>query len=161
MGGEGDDRGWDSWVVSPSQWTWVWVNSGSWWWTGRPGVLQSIGSQRVRYDWATELKNICDRREEVIISTLTKVWRKVIPTFMNNWGVQNFRGGSNCRGGENRERTRSRSEAEDVTELLKSHDKPSKSEKLHLMDKQRKGFLERDSTQAEDSVKIVGTTQRI
>ena len=48
-----------------------------------------------------------------------------------------------------------------MTELLKSHDKPSKSEKLHLMDKQRKGFLERDSTQAEDSVKIVGTTQRI
>ena len=44
-GGEGDDRGWDSWMASPSQWTWVWVNSGSWWQTGRPGVLQSIGSQ--------------------------------------------------------------------------------------------------------------------
>ena len=41
-GGEGDDRGWDGWVVSPTQWTWVWVNSGSWWWTGRPGVLQSV-----------------------------------------------------------------------------------------------------------------------
>ena len=39
----------------PTQWTWVWVNSGSWWWTGRPGVLQSMGSQRVRHDWATEL----------------------------------------------------------------------------------------------------------
>ena len=40
-GGEGDDRGWDGWMASPTQWTWVWVNSGSWWWTGKPGVLQS------------------------------------------------------------------------------------------------------------------------
>ena len=53
--GEGDDRGWDGWMAWPTQWTWVWVNSGSWWWTGRPGVLQSMGSQRVRQDWATEL----------------------------------------------------------------------------------------------------------
>ena len=53
--GEGDDRGWDGWMASPTQWTWVWVNSGSWWWTGRPGVLQSMGSKRVRHDWATEL----------------------------------------------------------------------------------------------------------
>ena len=42
-GGEGDNRGWDGWMASPTQWTWVWVNSGSWWWTGRPGVLQSMG----------------------------------------------------------------------------------------------------------------------
>ena len=55
MGGEGDDRGWDGWMASATRWTWVWARSGSWWWTGRPGVLQSIGSQRVRYDWATEL----------------------------------------------------------------------------------------------------------
>ena len=54
-GGEGDDRGWDGWMASTTQWTWVWVNSGSWWWTGRPGVLQSMGLQRVRQDWATEL----------------------------------------------------------------------------------------------------------
>ena len=54
-GGEGDDRGWDGGMASLTPWTWVWVNSGSWWWTGRPGVLQSIGSQRVRYNWATEL----------------------------------------------------------------------------------------------------------
>ena len=54
-GGEGDDRGWDGWMVSPTQWTWVWVNSRSWWWTGRPGMLQSMGLQRVRHDWATEL----------------------------------------------------------------------------------------------------------
>ena len=54
-GGEGDDRGWDGWMVSPTQWTWVWASSRSWWRTGKPGVLQSMGSQRVRHDWATEL----------------------------------------------------------------------------------------------------------
>ena len=54
-GGEGDDRGWDGWMASPTQWTWVWVNSGSWWWTGRPGMLQSMGLQRVEHNWATEL----------------------------------------------------------------------------------------------------------
>ena len=54
-GGEGDDRGWDGWMASPPRWTWVWVNSGSWWWTGRPGVLPFTGSQRVGHDWATEL----------------------------------------------------------------------------------------------------------
>ena len=54
-GGEGDDRGWAGWMASPTQWTWVWVNSGSWWWTGRPGVLQSMGSQRAEHDWATEM----------------------------------------------------------------------------------------------------------
>ena len=52
---EGDDRGWDGWMASPTRWTWVWVNFGSWWWTGRPGVLQFMGSQRVGHDWATEL----------------------------------------------------------------------------------------------------------
>ena len=54
-GGEGEDRGWDGWMASPTRWTWVWVNSGSWWWTGRPGVLQFMGSQRVGHDWVTEL----------------------------------------------------------------------------------------------------------
>ena len=54
-GGEGDDRGWDSWMASLTQWTWVWVNSGSWWWTGWPGVLWSMGSQRVGHNWVTEL----------------------------------------------------------------------------------------------------------
>ena len=52
---EGDDRGWDGWMASPTQWTWVWVDSRSWWWTGRPGVLWFMGSQRVGHDWATEL----------------------------------------------------------------------------------------------------------
>ena len=54
-GGEGDDRRWDGCMASPTRWTWVWVNSQSWWWTGRPGVLRSMGSQRVGHDWAAEL----------------------------------------------------------------------------------------------------------
>ena len=54
-GEEGDDRGWDGWMVSPTLWTWVWVNWGSWWWTWRPGLLQFTGSQRVGHDWVTEL----------------------------------------------------------------------------------------------------------
>ena len=54
-GGGGDDRGWDGWMASPTQWTWVWISSGSWWWTARPGVLQSMGLQRVRHDWVTQL----------------------------------------------------------------------------------------------------------
>ena len=54
-GGEGDYRGWNGWMASLTQWTWVWASSGIWWWTGKPGVLQSLGSQRVRHDWATKL----------------------------------------------------------------------------------------------------------
>ena len=53
--GEGDDRGWDGWMASPTQWICVWVNSRSWWWTGRPGMLQSMGSQRVGHDGVNEL----------------------------------------------------------------------------------------------------------
>ena len=52
---EGDDRRWDGWMASPIRWTWVWAGSGSWWWTGMPGMLQSMGLQRVGQDWATEL----------------------------------------------------------------------------------------------------------
>ena len=55
VGGEGDDRGWDGWMASLTQWTWVWVDSGSWWWTGKPGMLQFMASQRVRHNWVTEL----------------------------------------------------------------------------------------------------------
>ena len=54
-GGEGDDRQWDGWMASPTRWTWVWVNSGSWWWTGRPGLLWFMESQRVWHDCVTEL----------------------------------------------------------------------------------------------------------
>ena len=56
-GGEGDNRGWDGWMASPTQWTWVWVDSGSWWWTGRPGMLQSMGLQsRTQLSHWTELR---------------------------------------------------------------------------------------------------------
>jgi len=54
-GGEGDNRGWDGWRASPTGWTWVWASSGSRWWTGKPGMLQSMGSQSVGHDWVTEL----------------------------------------------------------------------------------------------------------
>ena len=73
-GGEGDDRGWDGWMASLTRWTWVWVNSGSWWWTGRPGVLRFMGSQRVGHDWVTELN-----------------WTECLPDWMPHtiyrWGV--------------------------------------------------------------------------
>ena len=77
-GGEGDDRGWDGWMASPTRWTWVWVNSGSWWWTGRPGVLGFMGSQRVRHDWVTELNWIdswfmlrFDRKQQTSVKQLS------------------------------------------------------------------------------------------
>ena len=59
VGGEGDNREWDGWMASPTQWTWVWVDSGSWWWTGWPGVLQSMGLQKVGNNWATKLNWTC------------------------------------------------------------------------------------------------------
>ena len=57
-GGEGDNRGWDSWIASLTRWTWVWASSRSWW-TGNPGVLQFMGSQSVVHNWATELNWAC------------------------------------------------------------------------------------------------------
>ena len=54
-GGEGDDRGWDGWMASLTRCTWVWAGSGSWWWTRKPGMLQSMGSQRVGHDLETQL----------------------------------------------------------------------------------------------------------
>ena len=55
VGAEGDGRGWDGWMASLTRWMWVWANSGSWWWTGKPGVLQYMWSWRVGHDWVTEL----------------------------------------------------------------------------------------------------------
>ena len=54
-GGEGDNRGWDNWMASQTQWTWVWASFRSWWWTRKPGVLQSMGLQRVGHNWKPEL----------------------------------------------------------------------------------------------------------
>ena len=59
-GGEGNNRGWDGWIASLTRWTWVWVSSRCWWWTGRPGMLQPVGLQRVRHDWATELNSTAE-----------------------------------------------------------------------------------------------------
>ena len=75
VGGEGDDRGWDCWMASPTQWTWVSVNSGSWWWTGRPGMLHSMGSQIARHYWATELNWL---RQKILVKTFliqNFIWR--------------------------------------------------------------------------------------
>ena len=73
-GGEGDDRGWDGWMASPTRWTWVWVKSRSWWWTGRPGTLWFIGLQRVGHNWATELSN--SKENQVLYKHLMKVKRR-------------------------------------------------------------------------------------
>ena len=73
--GEGDDRGWDGYVASLTQWTWVWVNSGSWWWTERPGMLQSMGLQGVGHDCRTELN-----------------WTELRSfQYLHKWGLQLFR----------------------------------------------------------------------
>ena len=74
-GGEGDYRGWDSWMASLTPWTWVWVDSGGWWWTRRPGVLWFTGSQGVGHDWATELTELLqDYRGGTIRWTLGIWW---------------------------------------------------------------------------------------
>ena len=78
-GREWDDRGGDGWMASPTRWTWVWVDSGSWWWTGRPGVLWFMGSQRVGHDWVTELNWMISDVEHPFKSSLT-IW---ISSFIN------------------------------------------------------------------------------
>ena len=80
---EGDDRGWDGWMLSPKRWTWVWVNPRSWWWSGKPGVLQSMGLQRVGHDWATEL-NWC-----AYVLNITYFW--LCWVFVAVWTFLQFR----------------------------------------------------------------------
>ena len=65
-GGEGDDRGWDGWIASPTWWTWVWTSSGSWWWTGKPGVLQSMGVTELGM---TEWLNWTERKSKILSNT--------------------------------------------------------------------------------------------
>ena len=65
--GEGDDRGWDGWMASLTQWTWIWVNSRSWWWTEKPGVLLFMGSQRVGHDWATNWTELNSSRASQVV----------------------------------------------------------------------------------------------
>ena len=105
-GGEGDNRGWDGWMASLIQWTWVWVNSGSWWWTGGPGALRFIGSQKVGHDWATELSHqespvceqlcyFCDGKSQTWLKRLSsssstdlpeKSWLKKLLTIKQAFG---------------------------------------------------------------------------
>ena len=83
-GGEGDNKGWDCWMASPTQWTWVWVSSGSWWWTGKPDVLQSMGSQRARHDWATCIAVHEVTKSQTRLSTWTEQnWILSIVTMLN------------------------------------------------------------------------------
>ena len=84
-GGEGDDRGRDGWMASLTQWTWVWVNSGSWWWTGRPGVLRFMESQIVGHDWATDLI-----WSDLIISVDSIYWITIILLFRDCLFKSNF-----------------------------------------------------------------------
>ena len=83
-GGEGGDRGWDGWMASPTQWTRVWINSRSWWWTGRPGVLWFMGSQRVGHNWT-----------EIILSALLVFcWKLAFIPQLLKMNVSFFKDGS-------------------------------------------------------------------
>ena len=75
-GGEGDGRGWDGLMASLTHWTWVWARSLSWWWTGKSGMLQSLGSQKVGHDWAIELNWTDLLSFKIIYFKTIKVWRK-------------------------------------------------------------------------------------
>ena len=82
--GEGVDRGWDGWMASLTQWTWLWVGSGCWWWTVRLGILWFTGLQRVRHDWETEL-NWCRRTRRLFLNYVLNIKIK-IPLL---WGKKN------------------------------------------------------------------------
>ena len=64
---EQEDRGWDGWMASPTRCTWVWVNSGTWWWTGRPGMLRFMGLQRIGHHWATDLNWTREERQQLLV----------------------------------------------------------------------------------------------
>ena len=79
-GGEGYNRGWDGWMESLTQWTWVCVISGSWWWTGMPGLLRFAGSQRIRQDWVTELNWTDDYNYDYVIYVMYLLYSLAVPT---------------------------------------------------------------------------------
>ena len=90
-GGEGDDRGWDGWMASPTQWTWVWVNSGSWWWTRRSGVLQCMRLQRIGHNWVTELNSTESPTHPFVFC-----WGWYLRWFWPFWWVAEFPGSLLC-----------------------------------------------------------------
>ena len=74
--------GWDGWMASPTRWMWVWVNSGSWWWTGRPGMLWFMGSQRVGHDWATELNWITENPLVILRMNYIYIWAPHLAVYL-------------------------------------------------------------------------------
>ena len=81
-GGEGENRGWDGWMSPPIQWTWAWVNSMSWWWTRKPGMLWFMGLQRVRHDWVTELNwSDCFSKMQKVFTFLQVVYECTLSTY--------------------------------------------------------------------------------
>ena len=90
-GGEGDNRGWDGWLASPTYWTWVWINSRSWWWTGWPGILQSMGSQKVGHDWVTELNWTDWLFEYLLSSNLLSIFFSIRLSAFWQWFVMVFK----------------------------------------------------------------------
>ena len=90
-GGEEEDRGWDVWMASLTQWTWVWVSSGRWWGIGKPGVLQSMGSQRVRHNWTKttlKLARVCIGKKTINKTKgLQSEWEKIFANEATNKGL--------------------------------------------------------------------------
>ena len=90
--------GWDGWMASLTRWMWVWVNSGSWWWTGRPGVLRFMGSQRAGQDWATELNwtvvNNKVRTRQLI--WLHQLWPRLASNRCHPISMEHHMGGFEC-----------------------------------------------------------------
>ena len=88
-GGEGHDRGWDGWMASLTRWTWVWATSGSWWWTGMLGMLQSMELQRAGYDWVTELNWIfCQSNILKLLTNLLLIHPQLLYRLHYNWAVE-------------------------------------------------------------------------
>ena len=83
--GRSRGRGWGGWIASPTQWTWVWASSRSWWWTGRSGMLQSMELQRVGHDWATEQQQ---KFLQFVANNLSIIFQKIQLTYwilLNKW----------------------------------------------------------------------------
>ena len=100
-GGEGDDRRWDGWMASLTQWTWVWVNSGHWWWTGKPGMLHSMGLQSIEHDWATELnwtRWAKHFNSFFFIWLSNEIWKDIVLIPILQWGKLSFEDKLTCQG---------------------------------------------------------------
>ena len=115
-GGEGENRGWGGWMAPPTQCTWIWASSRSWWWTGRPGVLQSLGLQRVGHDWVTELHDLTSKHSRplgpagpIVLPSIgmstwvinseesdhcgRHMWSRMSASLEQRWGGRHFRFG--------------------------------------------------------------------